>query len=314
MNDLQEYEKQYRELLRKLSEVEKTDYNTKKELILRLREVTKPLIEAGKYPGIRTKDTALFLYNQISEYGITYSRGHFYELFPEEEKGNYSPMFPREHLIHDFVQDPKNPAIQRCECGEIKLDGIIYDQKVTDDEPKEKNQKPIIDLKLTKEQQQGLDYLELIESNARDLASLTGEILEKFKKNEDVREPFIKELGDVKSKLSEQKTIEAKLLGISKMQDFRNKVSPFEKIMAKLLIDTTYNIAKVAKLLQISPKHATNNIVKQNHYSKLQWFRSCPACGVDIADKCNEIILKAEEDAESGKDTSINTKIPIPTV
>lgn len=308
MNDLQEYEKQYRELLRKLSEVEAEDLKTKKALVLRMKEVVAPLIASGKFEGIRKQDTALFLYNQITEYGVTFTRGHFYDLFDESEKGNYSKSSLGEHLHeHDFIQDPKNPRIKTCECGETKIDDIVYEQKVEDKEPAQKQERPEPELNLTKEEKQGLEYLQRIILNAKNLAELTNDILDKYKKDKELRSPILKEIGNIAPKIEEQKSLESKLLSLVKMSDFRNKVSPFEKIMAKVLIDTTYNIAKVAKLLQISPKHATNNIVKQDHYEKIKWFSSCPKCGEKIADWVNEQILRAE------KELPLKSKVPIPT-
>jgi len=305
--DLSEYEKQYRDLLRKLSEVEQKDYSTKKELILRIKEVTKPLIKSGKYPGITEKDTALFLYNEIKNYGISYPSGHFYELFDESEKRNYFESSVGNKHEHNFVQDPENSRLKTCECGEVLIDNLPYDQRVAVEEPEPKQERPEPDLNLSKEEKQGLEYLERVIINSKNLADLTNDILEKFKKDNELRNPILKEIGNVTQKVEEQKGIESKILALTKMADFRNKVGPFEKIMAKVLIDTTYNIAKVAKILNISPKHATNNIVKQDHYAKLAWFKSCPKCGDDIADWANEQILRAQ------KELPLKSKVPIPT-
>jgi len=307
MNDLQEYEKQYRELLRKLSEVEQKDYSTKKELILRLKEVTKPLIKSGKYPGISEKDTAIFLYNEIRNYGISYAQSAFYDLFDETEKRNYFESSPQNKHEHNYVQDPENSRLKTCECGEVLIDNLPYDQRVAIEEPEPKPERPEPELNLTKEEKQGLEYLQRIIVNAKNLAELTNDILDKYKKDKELRSPILKEIGNITPKIEEQKSLESKLLSLVKMSDFRNKVSPFEKIMAKVLIDTTYNIAKVAKLLQISPKHATNNIVKQDHYEKIKWFSSCPKCGEKIADWVNEQILRAE------KELPLKSKVPIPT-
>jgi len=313
--DLSEYEKQYRDLLRKLSEVEAEDLKTKKALVLRMKEVVAPLIESGKFSGIKKQDTALFLYNQLSEYGVTYDRSHFYELFNENEKRNYYQSSDTLHS-HNFIQDPKNPRIKTCDCGETKIDDIVYEQKTVDEEPKEKTERPEPELNLSKEEKQGLEYLQRVIINSKNLADLTNDILEKFKKDKELRSPILKEVDNITQKVEEQKGIESKILALTKMADFRNKVGPFEKIMAKVLIDTTYNIAAVAKLLSISPKHATNNIVKQDHYEKLKWFRCCFKCGADIADWANEEILRKQnfdkQKKNQTKDFILNSKLPTP--
>jgi len=75
----------------------------------------------------------------------------------------------------------------------------------------------------------------------------------------------------------------ATLKHISNLTDDRQKVSEFRKIKAYLLERTTFNIAKVAKLLGISPKHMTNEIIKTHnpstkppkenkHMSYCSWF------------------------------------------
>ena len=56
----------------------------------------------------------------------------------------------------------------------------------------------------------------------------------------------------------------------------KNGESEFEKIKAIILEKSTYNVAKVAKLLAITPKHMTNNIIRNIDEFKrhMKWFRT----------------------------------------
>ena len=65
---------------------------------------------------------------------------------------------------------------------------------------------------------------------------------------------------------------------------------------------STYNVAKVAKLLSITPKHMTNNIIRNLDEFKrhMKWFRTvfikCDKCNnsihFDMADWYNEQVIR----------------------
>ena len=95
---------------------------------------------------------------------------------------------------------------------------------------------------------------------------------------------------------------------MKKQTDFRQKVGEFEKIKAIILEKTTYNVAKVAKMLSITPKHMTNNIIRNLDEFKrhMKWFRSimikCDKCShvneIDMANWYNEQLVRKNLDLE----------------
>ena len=82
----------------------------------------------------------------------------------------------------------------------------------------------------------------------------------------------------------EVKSLEAKLIHADKNSDARQKVGDFEKIKAFILQLTTHTVAHVAKIINITPKHMTNSVIRNiPKYEKiLKWFKSvyliCPHC------------------------------------
>jgi len=79
----QEYVMQQQKILEDLSNIEHKDFETKKQYIMRLREVTRPLVESGYYDGIKLNDLASFIHKElVTRHGIShYQDGDYYSLF-----------------------------------------------------------------------------------------------------------------------------------------------------------------------------------------------------------------------------------------
>ena len=95
-----------------------------------------------------------------------------------------------------------------------------------------------------------------------------------------------------------EKELRAQLEHIAGNLDLRNKARDFKKIKALLLEKVEYNIAKVAQLIHVSPKHLSANVMRNEQddlMEKAKWFDvidvKC-SCGkensIDIADWFNK--------------------------
>ena len=82
-NDAEDFQKKHKEYLEKLKDVDTQDYSTKKQLVIRLIEVTRPLIANGYVEGLKSEDLASYISNRLEEYNIEYPRNgnSFYNLF-----------------------------------------------------------------------------------------------------------------------------------------------------------------------------------------------------------------------------------------
>ena len=86
----------------------------------------------------------------------------------------------------------------------------------------------------------------------------------------------------------EVKSLEAKLIHADKNSDARQKVGEFEKIKAFILQLTTHTVAHVAKIINRTPKHMTNSVIRNlpKYEEILKWFKSvyliCPHCSKQV--------------------------------
>ena len=195
---------------------------------------------------------------------------------------------------HDFQGDsePKQcPA-----CSAILFQSLIYDVVPPKEKEKEgkqsdgKNKKetPLTEYKY---------YLEFIQGNFKELKSQGGDIVKKYDNDENIAKTIESALPTIDKLIEEQYSIVAKLEHVGKQSDFRQKLGEFEKIKSIILCET-YNLAKVAKMLSITPKHQSHNILVnlEKYLSNMKWFRSlvfeCRKCQaenvIELADWYNE--------------------------
>ena len=321
--------KEHSDVMRKLHEADARDYKTKKELVTRLVEVSRQMIESELIEGVKQNDLSSYINGRLDEYGIKFPRNQdFYNLFSEKEKREYgtnSISMSRRNHEHNFEDFDK--WTKKCECGIIQFCGINYEKKIefveqeTEDfakdllEAEERTEKKTT-TKADPYDNPTTQYFQRIHYNALDLADVADDLIKKYFGNPDIAK-IIENSIDVKTDklLDEQKSLEAKLIHVKKLADFRQKIGEFEKIKSIILEKSTYNVAKVAKMLSITPKHMTNNIIRNiDEYKRhMKWFRSvfmkCEKCSnqikFDMADWYNEQIIR--------KDLSLELRQPIKT-
>lgn len=202
----------------------------------------------------------------LNNRGITVNRnGAFYDLFSDDEKGN---------------QGIKN---------RLEVENISSDFTMNEQVQKLNNSKPEI-------QDEYTQYLEFASVSLLQASKIMEDILEKYG---DYRKEIQEGLQEPISELMQtEKELRAQLEHIAGNLDLRNKARDFKKIKALLLEKVEYNIAKVAQLIHVSPKHLSANVMRNEQddlMEKAKWFDvidvKC-SCGkensIDIADWFNK--------------------------
>jgi hypothetical protein len=225
------------------------------------------------------------MWNELSKYSFTYDKKEFYTLFKETEKRNYNesrvPNFEHECSFDDKLGD----GISKCLCGRVEIEGIEYDVSIQEPEPEAETEFAKDSKDYTKSQNKKksdpyqnktTEYLQRIEFNCDNLKDFCKDLVNKYYADEETAKIIENTLKDIDKHLEGQKYLEAKIIHLSKLTDFRNKIGEFEKLKAILLEKTTFNLAKVAKMLRITPKHLSKNIIRNmdQYMANLKWFRS----------------------------------------
>lgn len=259
------------------------DNETKKEFILRLKDKAKIIFE---YEERDLHGLSVFIFEDLNAYKFSIDTKYYSTLFSDDEKRKYikSGVTPdHEHIFNDVVEG--NPA---CECGAVQLQGYVYtiepEQPKTTKEIKDKAQQPVRPDPFTNP---NTEYLQRIKDNCSTFGNLNGKLINKFYVLKD-KKYVISEDGELMSKylhpdINEQKSIQAQLKHLEKQLDYRAKVGEFEKLKARILEKALHLSSHVAKLLGITPKHMTNDIMKDEHpqsgkknkiFEYLKWFKT----------------------------------------
>ena len=130
---------------------------------------------------------------------------------------------------------------KKCECGIIQCCGINYEKKI---EPVEEQTEDLATNLLSVEkterkEAQKIDpyenplteYFQRIHYNALDLADVADDLVKKYFGNQDIAKIMEGAINFKTDKLlDEQKSLQAKLIHMKKLADFRQKIGEFEKI------------------------------------------------------------------------------------
>ncbi len=304
-NAIPELINEHNDLIKKLIEVNSKSTTTKKEFVTKLVEISRELVKSGTIKGFKSNNLASYINQQLMLNKIEFPRNeNFYSLFTESEKRGYgtNSISTSSRIDHEHKGEGDDFE-KKCECGDILRLGVHYSVVVE----KEESEIPKHNLKSPQEKIEKRPYsnpiIEYINRNAYladDISSLLKDQVKKYQKYETVA----KSLDDYYAKqdmdklMSELKSLEAKLIHADKSSDARQKVGEFEKIKAFILQQTTHTVAHVAKIINITPKHMTNNVIRNIDRSKnlLKWFKTlfvlCPHCkkefGVNLYDWFNE--------------------------
>lgn len=263
VKDYEELQLKANKILQDLESVDRTEWKKKRELIEEYVITNRILLRANKLPIQNSKDFCSYIVLQLNNRGVTVNQnGSFYSLFADDEKGNQGP-------------------INRPEVEKISSDLQTASEQI-------KHTKEVIVDKYT-------DYLNYASTSIQQCKELVDDILRKYP---EFQAEIQEGLGQVDELMIEEKEIRAQLEHIAANLDLRNKARDFKKIKALLLEKIEYNIAKVAQLIHVSPKHLSANVMRneQNELmEKAKWFDVIDVkceCGkennVDIADWFNK--------------------------
>jgi len=287
---------QHDEVIAQLINVDEEDVKTKTDLIRKLIEISRPLLKSGLIKGVNDSNLATYINAKLIENGIKYQRNDkFYNLFHDSEKREYgsntiSPIGRIDHE-HNFTGNDE----KSCECGDIIMYGRHY--TIAPDPIEKKEKIPAMTAKQDKSDKRPysnpvVNYLQSIAYLNEDIADLANDQVKKYYKYETVakaldeyyNDSMSNEIPNMKKLETEIKYYQSLTIHAKKNSDIRQKVGEFEKIKAFVLQLTTHTVAHVAKIINITPKHMTNSIIRniQKYEKILKWFKSvyliCPHC------------------------------------
>lgn len=319
-DDLQILDDKEKKILTDLQNVDNKERGFKKQKILELKEVYLMKMQYGLLPIKEKKNLSSYMWNNVlQKYGITYSEGHFYDLFTDEEKTprtgtNYqTPDGELNHKWNGVVKVEGIGEIQDCQdCDAKKINGVIFNPEPEKTEKVKQDwnsseistpEKPDIEkypisnilekfkfvLNLCEENVKAMQdrfLTSLSTKGSKDELLQRQEILKIF--NEIFTPKKIKELDEFCDEMIVNQKHNENLL------DWRLRIGRYEKLIAKTMMVGEHFIHQVAKLLHCSAKHMKNDVLKEDIERDLKKFRSCPECGKDIADVINKQLVKAD--------------------
>jgi hypothetical protein len=283
---------------KELEQFESKDAEKKKELIIRIRDKVEILVKAKSIP-IKENQISSYVLNILEERNISYSKGHWHELFSETQKRNYSNSPKGEIHEHDFhiISENKNGKWEQCSCGTNKINDIEQiDLSTETDENKKISIRETIEptgiefeyLKLVKELfSQNIHAIDMIfQKCTLDITSIKKQTVESKKRRApqveyeklynatkslvDKRIKIVQDElnGMDEAKINEKKKSIADTINSTKKLNDRTKITNYEKAVAKVLIQKfDFFIGDIANILNITTKHVKNNILKQNSTS-----------------------------------------------
>ena len=286
-----------------LDQLQSSDSEKKKELVIRIRDSVRILIRTKSIP-IKKNQTKLYVRNILEEKGVSYSDGHFSELFLNDEKRNYSKSSQgniHEHEFKTIGKSKEHGEWQKCDCGTNRINGIIQTdtrpQEEDDEDQRQKTGKYTV-REIIEPTGMTFDYLKLkkgellecvkaidliFQKCTLDVTSIKKQTIENprrqspeheyqklYENTRMLREKRVNVVTDEFSHVDDSGIEEAKksisqiMKACRKVND-RTKITSYEKGMAKMLIEKfDYLIGDIASILNVTTKHVKNNILKMN--------------------------------------------------
>ena len=336
-------------ILENLAYLNKESFAKKKDYIIQLKDVERPLVLSGYYPDVSLSDLCSHIGKTLTERNIEYSSGHLAELFDDDEKrtqhrsnnspdggvSNSPPLEPTEDSIIgqlDFLE---------------KQIGKSYDTMV-DYAPADKlNTLEIISAKHTAHLKSFIKKLytahHFVDSFERtfgdaDAAEITLKGLPKKQRERldalyNIYNASNLLIAEMESSLVDITTntikeIQADQLITSREIDERNKLSTWEKLtitLARLNGKISKNFT--ARLHGVDKKHLSNNIEpvinpltgkKNKHHDifEMPWFKTMRVvctCGkeniFDATQKIEEDLIRNSLDLQSKPTVLVNVKV-----
>lgn len=240
--DWQDLEAKERQILSQLDNAELQGWKTKSQLIKEYVSLERIKLEAGKLPIESKNQFCSYIWTQLTEVRKVkiYQDGDFYSLFEPTEK--HSEKNPISVISRQEISSTLQTAQEQIK--EIK-------QKISDSYT---------------------DYLEYSQTTLTQCYEILDDLISKYP---EFKEEIRTGLGSVDKLMEEEKEFRAAFEDIASNLDLRNKALAWKKTKAFLLEAIEYNIAKVANLIHVSPKHLSANLLKhekEDLLEKTNWF------------------------------------------
>lgn len=244
MKDFEELQQKTNKILSDLEGLTNQEWKKKRDLVEEYIITNRILLEHNKLSDEEIPEKKYFcsyIVKQLENRGIAvHQNGTFYGFFSDDEK--FSEKAPISTKSRQEISSD--------------LDSIEKDVKVV--------KQRFVD-SIT-------EYLEYEKTTYEQVALILDDLIEKYP---EFKDEIKLGLGDLPKLIEESKEVRAVVEDIAKHTDLRNKALEFKKIKALLLEKIEFNIAKVANLIHISPKHMSANIMKNEQedlMNKARWF------------------------------------------
>lgn len=299
-----EYVDAQKKIINELASLETKSFETKKSYILRLKEVTRPLIENGFYDGVKLKDLCSFIANELlNKHDITYNKsGDYYELFSEDEK-----HLEKSNMTSRTRQKISSLPIEK-QTGDKTVDRLKQYARAEVKQPEQYEYSnylnKIIEVanQTTKQAESLLSklgrsyfFIEKFNETFPDKSKLKLEIESTNGKKQKELQALHKyyldcsatikliesEIGITNDKIDELNETLSTQKFASKQLDERNKITFLEK-WNSIAANITLGISAIAKKLSVNKKHLTNNVRptsnpvtgnKNMHHEYIDWFK-----------------------------------------
>ncbi len=105
-------------------------------------------------------------------------------------------------------------------------------------------------------------------------------------------------IRELQKRIEEWKNLSVELAHLKELQDERQKIGPYEKIMLKIQL-LFINKDHVAKMIKLSSKWIKNGVERDERIlNALNKIRLCPQCMFDIADYYHKQVIKLNRGEE----------------
>jgi DNA-binding phage protein len=305
LEELQEYVQAQNKIITDLEGLEGKSFETKKQYIVRLAEVTRPLVESGYYEGVKLADMASFIHKELlSKHNITYhADGEYYGLFKDDEKhSEKNPMSGRsrdkissslpieKQTGNDVIDSLKQAARSGERLPQAYLPHMILEKIIDMSNEQTKQAESLI-----RKTGAAFYFTEKFDKEFPDKRELERELKNTAgKKTKDLEELYTyyrvceSTIQSIEEELSDHKMLEslketlATQKFISKQIDERSKITFLEK-WNSIVAEIEIGISAIAKKLGVNKKHLTNNVrpkenpvthSKNMHHYHIDWFKA----------------------------------------
>jgi len=307
LEEIDEFVSAQNKILTELEGLEGKSFETKTKYIIRLREVTRPLIEAEFYEGIKLADMASFIQNELLvKHGISYNKsGDYYALFQEDEKHSekrpnmssrtrdkISSPLPLEKQTGDDIIDKLKQAARSGEKLPESYGPQQYLERIIDVSNETIKQAESLIRKLggafyftdkfDKEFPNKKELETELSSTGGKKQKELQELYTYYKASEKIIQDIEEGIGTTVDKLENLNEILSTQKFISKQIDERSKITFLEK-WNSIIAQIDIGISAIAKKLGVNKKHLTNNVrpkenpvtgSKNMHHNYINWFTS----------------------------------------